>query len=261
MKAQCKPILQTPFQLPEKGTLQIFTMGKRKFFLAHEHRFSQRASQLLICCVRQKSTGRNNSGARALKDKIIVGAVLLVTLAFTSFANAITTYTYTGNNYTVAMAPFTTSMSIDGSFTLADPLGPNMAVTQIAGDVLDFSFNNGVFTFTPGNTPITDFLVGTDSSGNINIWNIQLIDQLTPGGIVGEDVNRLWTSFVFDQGVYIPCQPPVVGGMCLGGGGGFAQAFQTGTWTTATAVPEPHSFVLIGVGLIGLGICGRKYLH
>ena len=87
------------------------------------------------------------------------------------------TYTYTGVLYTTADSPYTTAMSINGSFTTAGPLPNSLPITPIGsavpGLVTSWSFNDGVNTFNNTNSmeaygnPIT-FSVGTDAVGDIN---------------------------------------------------------------------------------------------
>ena len=81
-----------------------------------------------------------------------------------------TTYTYTGNVFTTAYAPFTLANSVSGSFT----------ITTLSPDLLDdpvtpttFSFSDGVNTFTNTNASITEYFeVSTNASGAITNWDI-----------------------------------------------------------------------------------------
>ena len=54
------------------------------------------------------------------------------------------TYTYTGNDYTFAQPPYTTSMNVTGSFTLANPLPANLPVGDITALTTSWQFNDGV---------------------------------------------------------------------------------------------------------------------
>ncbi|HVB39284.1 MAG TPA: hypothetical protein VNE83_00145 [Terriglobales bacterium] len=61
---------------------------------------------------------------------------------------------------------------IEGSFTVAAPLGPHFASARITP--LSYSFSNGEETFTSSTSDIGNFTVATDASGNISQWNIFL---------------------------------------------------------------------------------------
>ena len=90
------------------------------------------------------------------------------------FADPVT-YTYTGNKFTVAVAPYTTSNFVSGSFTVAAPLGANL-VNQVV-QPLRFSFSDGYQTITDQTGDLTEqlFYVYTDASGNITNWFVFLV--------------------------------------------------------------------------------------
>jgi hypothetical protein len=58
------------------------------------------------------------------------------------------TYTYTGNHFTNAVAPYTTSESITGYFTTSTPLTANLNAADISSSVQFFSFSAGQSTWT-----------------------------------------------------------------------------------------------------------------
>src|SRR5271165_368740 len=100
------------------------------------------------------------------------------------------TYNYSGNNFTTATSPYTTSDSITGSFTVSSPLPAGLsfgsnpgACGNCAGNistaVLGYSFFDGVNTWNPTNTATSgayaaEFYVGTDSQGNFTTWDVVL---------------------------------------------------------------------------------------
>ncbi len=54
-------------------------------------------------------------------------------------------YEYQSGTYLDARGAYTTSMSVTGQFTLGKALGGNRPYSDIIGDVLGYSFNDGVF--------------------------------------------------------------------------------------------------------------------
>jgi PEP-CTERM motif len=159
-----------------------------------------------------------------------------------------TVYTYTGNDFTQAFAPYTTSESVTGSFTVADPIGPNLAYGPIT--VESFSFSDGLDIFTNA-TPLAqeDFYFSTDAAGNFTNWSIFLQsdshDIYTRGGGLGIGTG--------DGGVIeIPVnnQDPIADRLGA-----------PGVWTESTdpsPVPEPSSLLLLATGALFLaGLAGR----
>jgi hypothetical protein len=105
-----------------------------------------------------------------------------------SSSTGLTTYTYRGNHFTSASAPYTTSDSITG-FLTTYPLAGNLTGVDITSNVFNFSFTATVDTLTPLNTgfPIPvgatggpRFVVSTDSQGNIISWDVTLIEAVAP---------------------------------------------------------------------------------
>jgi hypothetical protein len=98
------------------------------------------------------------------------------------------TYQYVGSHYLNPTGVFTTSMSINGSFTTANPLPPNTSADiGPAGDgrAIAWSFNDGVSTFTQANSAelygnAGNFYIATDANGNVSSYNIGLASPLPP---------------------------------------------------------------------------------
>lgn len=107
-------------------------------------------------------------------NRLVFFAAMMVTSAWAS-----TTYTFAGANYTSTTnfttctngpcASFTTTMHVSGSFTLSTPLAPNLSFYSPTGQLTSFSFSNGITTFSSSdpNSRLANFLVSTDSAGNI----------------------------------------------------------------------------------------------
>ena len=101
-------------------------------------------------------------------------------ILFAGHASAIAIYSYNGNNFDtlvgniLPIGSYTLSMSVSGSFSLASPLAPNLALQDISGSVLSYSFNDGRTTLTDINSSISDFRVATDNLGDFSEWVIEL---------------------------------------------------------------------------------------
>ena len=85
-----------------------------------------------------------------------------------------TTYTYTGNPYTTANAPYTVGGNLTGTITTANPLPPFMPLTDIRPAIASLSFNDDVQARTLANSIVCSFQVATDGAGNITQWQITL---------------------------------------------------------------------------------------
>jgi hypothetical protein len=179
---------------------------------------------------------------------------------FTTPAFGIATYTYTGNNYAVVTAPFTTSMHVSGSFSVADPLAADLPLTDIEGDLLAFTFSDGVTVYTLANAVVQDMRVGTDSAGNIDEWQIVLLRPFpTPTDINDRD-RRLSSSAALDQGSFRDCLDEFFGECTTLGPLTIGETLpdQPGSWdTSVSSVPEPGTLLLVSSGLAGLSFRKR----
>lgn len=176
----------------------------------------------------------------------IVAAI--VGLCVSAIASA-TTYVYTGQNYNFVSGPYTTAMSITGSFTTASPLPANMPITDIGPNgsnlVTAWSFNDGVNTYTQANSVVLPqlgtFRIGTDASGSIVSFYIQMEQPLPPHS-VGQLLSVLDVvniGFNQSQGIVgAPCLT-LSGNVCatLGNGAGFGDSTSSGSFAPAVAVP------------------------
>ena len=75
----------------------------------------------------------------------LCGLAMVVALQFGMLAGSAQTYiyTYTGNDFTSASGPYTTSDKVTGSITFSAPLGDNYEGTPSA-TLLNFNFSDGV---------------------------------------------------------------------------------------------------------------------
>ena len=190
----------------------------------------------------------------------IVVAVLTLWL---SAAACATTYTYTGQTYNFAGAPYTTSMSITGTFTTASPLPANMAITDIGPNgtnlVTAWSFTDGINSYTQANSVVFPqggtFRIGTDGTGSIVSFYIQL-EQPLPPHIVGELINAIDMvniGFNQSQGVNQVACLTLQGNVCatVAAATQFGDSTSSGSFAPAVAVPTLAK--AFGAGSILLG--------
>jgi hypothetical protein len=85
-----------------------------------------------------------------------------------------TTYNYTGDPYTTALAPYVLGNNLTGSITTANPLPPFLPLTDITPALTSLSFNDSVETRTLANSFLCSVKVATDGAGNITQWSIDL---------------------------------------------------------------------------------------
>ncbi len=113
-------------------------------------------------------------------------ALGFIALVSTSALAQTYVYTYTGNDYTSASGPYSTSDKVTGFIDFSAPLGDNYEGNPSA-TMLGFNFSDGVGPqnivggpggLVDGRGQISTF--GTDSSGAIVSWNFELLDFLPP---------------------------------------------------------------------------------
>jgi hypothetical protein len=160
-----------------------------------------------------------------------------------------TTYTYTGSNFNFVVAPYTTAMSITGSFTTASPLPANMAVTDIGPNgsnlVTAWSFTDSINTYTQANSVVLPqlgtFRIGTDATGSVTSFYIQL-EQPLPPHTVGQLLNTVTiANFTLTQSQDIsgaPCAT-LSGTVCatLNPGAAFGDSTSSGSFAPTIAPP------------------------
>ncbi len=127
------------------------------------------------CSITASQAGNANYAAAAAVTHAFM--VLSVT------PSGLTTYTYRGNPFTGAQAPYSTANFITGYFTVPT-LAANLTAVNVISKASAFSFTDGgVNTLTPSNAlpglfGETQIIVSTDSLGNITSWNIFLITNV-----------------------------------------------------------------------------------
>jgi PEP-CTERM motif-containing protein len=196
-----------------------------------------------------------------LRTAILSTAILLSAPLLSA---QLTTYDYTGSDFNnTATGPFTSTENITGYLELSAPLAANLGTyvtgpgyTIPAADIVQWSFTvNGtpltVSSFdTP--TPFSQFVVLTDSSGNI----VDSVFQVSENGN-GFNVhdNNVTVDYTFTETANL--------NGVQGVGNALGISTLGGTWVdppTVTATPEPSSFVLMFTALLGFGFAARKQL-
>lgn len=191
--------------------------------------------------------------------KSIIGTTCAC-LAVVSFnVNAAVTYQYAGNDYTnfyAAPSIYDTSMSINGSFTVDSKL--ISANGDISDQVTSYDFSDGVNTYSNTDPEgLSQFIVNTDSDGNITNWIIDIFDvsSLSPTVQPGDIISRIISQPDLDQADLTQCDFIVV--TCVFSQIDGATIFNNqGSWSV---VPVPAAAWLFGSGLIALiGLARRK---
>jgi hypothetical protein len=189
-------------------------------------------------------------GLLAYREKIakapMATLLLCAMAASTATMHAGITYTYTGDPLSAdppnTFAPFTTSDSVTGSFTLASALGASLPLTDITSSVIAFSFSDVLETFNSSTTLTNEvFEAATDPTGAIDEWEVYLVSGPGFGILSCSEANTAtclgpgWGIGEGDETFYSP-------------GLGLAESPDNGTWAS-NATPEPSSAGLLFVGL------------
>ena len=159
-------------------------------------------------------------------------------------AQAQTTYTYAGNNFTdLTGLPAQTCppiCSIDGSFTVPSPL-PASTTTTATPPAFDFYISTaGSPSWTNLNTFVVDFLITTNSIGEITSWNIALNSLIPPNPSMDTQANIPQDQDILFLDTSISSNK------------------DPGTWTVTTVTPEPSSLSLWLLGIFAVGIMTHR---
>jgi hypothetical protein len=186
-------------------------------------------------------------------------------LILTAFNVSAYVYTYTGNNYSIFTAPYTTDMEVVLQFETALPLVATGAMTNVSAEVLSFTMFDGRITLTETDSLI-DLLVNIDTTTGLPTeWAINTTNEF--GKSIGDIVNRMGTVYNSYSGgidaveelectVISPISGDCSGFNFIAGADVLNEPGSPGTWSV---VPIPAAFWLLGSGLIGLiGVAQRK---
>jgi hypothetical protein len=182
----------------------------------------------------------------AIRCSLIFTAVAALSIAYPASVQAVpTTYVYTGNPFTIATGPYSTSDFVTAMVTLANPLPPNAPLTQVTP--LAFSLFDGVQTITPMNASLATFDFATDGDGTITQWAVTAFT-----GPLSSPDSALATVNVPDQAVDV--------GVIQADPGTIGRNFDSpGSWVVG-AVPDAASTLsLSSLSLTALGVAARQF--
>jgi hypothetical protein len=186
--------------------------------------------------------------ASTMKTFKYIATLTLAIAGLTAHVDAIPiTYSYTGNNFTsgTGQSGFSINDNITASFTVNNPLAPNMTFNLTSIGATMATISNGVFTL-----PFLGGLVTTNAFGSIVEWAFG-VDQLQPdlsivrlesvnfGGIGTEDDAH---QFFLDESSFD------------------ASNGVPGTWSSgpATVPDEGATLALLGLAFTGAEALRRK---
>jgi hypothetical protein len=188
----------------------------------------------------------------AIRCSLMFTAVAALSVAYPTSVQAVpTTYQYTGNPFTVATGPYTTSDFVTAMITLAGPLGANMPLTEVTP--IAFTLSDGVQTITnngPGFVFFTSFLFATDASGAISMWSA-VVENIHDFGTTGAIVTNNDPTDIHDSGIVIPEGGPFVFG---------ANELTPGEWSGPISAPDAGSTLsLMTLTLMALGVAAGQF--
>jgi hypothetical protein len=173
---------------------------------------------------------------RSKRNAIAVAVAVALGAWGTATASADEIYTYTGNLFSAATSPYSTSDEVTLSFTVATPLGDNLndffvtPTSFTAFDGIDTISNNGV---------VPNIQIYTDSNGKIIQWDIDIFTQVQP--TPGLFIETKFYPFGDDDAVFTDYGKPLSDALASNSG-------VPGVWVQSVGVPGP----IAGAGLPGL---------
>lgn len=179
--------------------------------------------------------------------------VTLCLLSITAIASPVQ-YFYQGNSLIptgtsgVVINQFTSSDSLSFSFLVTDFLSPSS--TYNSSTLLGWEANDGHYSYGHADAILYSLSITTDSLGNINHWDI------SGGSTLNPQRPELLFSMQSDFPMMVSGYPNSFTGDLVhhaisGSTSYWAISPVLGSWTVASAVPEPETYSML---LIGLGI-------
>ena len=171
-------------------------------------------------------------------------AVAAFSLAYPASVQAVpTTYQYTGNHFTIATGPYTTSDFVTAMITLATPLGPNFSGTVTP---TSFKFTDGVQIITTHTATFSFFFFQTGPAGEITAWFFDANFQRGVGGPFSDIQSSTQRTF------------PVLDVGSIGARFG-AAVDDPGTWAVAATPDTGSTLSLMTLTLMALGLVARRF--
>jgi hypothetical protein len=209
-----------------------------------------------MCLTQKKDNVNTRSSSRALSAehpcrRILEQFCLLLGLCIanilsppTAHGNVI--YEYTGPTYFFAEPPFSTAMTIRGSFELSTALSPSQPLVDFTP--VHFSFTDGIRTFSDlVQLQFAIFFAGTSATGTINTWNILLVtaplDYIHSFSL---NVSGAQDQAVSSTSNNLPSHAAA-----------FTLANAPGSWTIRSTVPEPSTSLLAILMALGGLVAGK----
>ena len=180
---------------------------------------------------------------------VLLGFCLVFALVMDAGASAVYTFNATGNYqnnvFNTVVSPYTTAMALTGSFTTQNALAANLSQVDITNQVTTFSFNDGLHTWTPGNTVVqaNEFVLSTDSNGNITKFYVNLTDTTNNGNTF-----YVYYSGVVEAGIQIQYGQGQVNSQT--NPGAFSLTSVTANPTAVSSVPALSEYALALLALL-----------
>jgi hypothetical protein len=170
-------------------------------------------------------------------------ALAVVVLTATAVQAVPTTYVYTGNPFTTATGPYTTSDFVTGLVTLAAPFPPNRLFSSVTP--LAYTFSDGVLTLTEGNSSAL-YMFATGPFGLPTRWIVTVV------GLQGASINTNSGVTAFDRDNVAVFRPEEGVGLNINA---------PGIWRIAGgAVPDTgSSLTLLSLSITALGVAARRF--
>jgi hypothetical protein len=180
-----------------------------------------------------------------LRHAIVAAALLLFARgAFAQSTSTVTTYTYTGNVFTYFYNSDTCppECSISGSFTMPQPLAPNLPWPTAVAGYTSFTFTDGINVIDSANvSQVYDFDVQTNAAGDIVQWVLYLYSY--NGSQYLEMITGNWGSLEWGYNGYLDYTESYNYNTGIWGD---AESYpSSGTWSTTFPAPPPNQYFVI----------------